>query len=324
MKISVIVPTHNRSDALEKTLEHLAVQQFSEEWEVIVVNNNCTDATDKVVEKAKNDFPVSLMLVYEKTPGAAAARNAGARMAKGDYLIFIDNDILTEPDFIRQHYEALKQNPNSWIVGQVANLPAQEKSIFGKYRKTLYPIFPLNEPIRLTEGITGQTVSLPRQDFLELDGFDENFYVASGEDNEFAMRARKQLGIKTLLLPSILVVHNDWAGSTFEDFRCRQHIYSETEFYFWQRYGDEHPRLKLVKENLPVDWKNDSPKSLFRKKAKQFLGNTLMQDILLKLCNSLEKVNAPSFILWRLYKLTLAGAINSGFQKGRLEYLKRR
>ena len=78
-KFSVIIPTHNRAEALRLTLANLARQQFTEPWEVIVVNNRCTDNTDALVED--QDFPAPLRLVHEDTPGAAAARNAGAVLA---------------------------------------------------------------------------------------------------------------------------------------------------------------------------------------------------------------------------------------------------
>lgn len=317
MKFSAIIPTHNRSDALQLTLKHLAAQNFDGEWEVIVVNNNCIDDTDEAVKQ--QNFPVSLRLTHEKIPGAAAARNAGARIAEGKYLVFIDNDILTEPNFLQLHLNALQQNPNSWINGQVINLPEQENSVFGEYRKLFYPVISQTEKIREINGITGQNLSLPRQDFAKLDGFDENFY--SGEDNEFAMRARKQLGVKTLLAPNILVVHNDWAGWTFPDFCLRQRIYARTEFFSWQRYGDEHPRLLLVKENLPADWRNDSVRQLFRKQVKRFLGENVSQKTLLRICALLERSSAPRPLLWRFYKLALAGAINRGFREGREEFL---
>ena len=137
MKISVIVPTHNRSEALNRTLSHLAKQNFDQPWEVIVVNNRSTDDTDAVVQNQK--FPVPLRLVHEDTPGAAAARNAGVEVASGEYLLFIDNDILVEADFIQRHFKALMKYPGCWIVGHIVALPEHEATPFGEYRKGLSP-----------------------------------------------------------------------------------------------------------------------------------------------------------------------------------------
>jgi glycosyltransferase involved in cell wall biosynthesis len=64
VKISVIVPTHNRSDALALTLQHLSKQDFGESWEAVVVNNNCTDDTDVFVGEWKKKLPVPLYYLY--------------------------------------------------------------------------------------------------------------------------------------------------------------------------------------------------------------------------------------------------------------------
>ena len=79
MKVSVIVPTHNRAEALEKTLHYLSQQVFEHLWEVVVVNNNCTDNTDEVVEKAIKNFPVSLKLVHEKKTRCFCREKCGSK-----------------------------------------------------------------------------------------------------------------------------------------------------------------------------------------------------------------------------------------------------
>ena len=317
--ISVIIPTHNRSDALDLTLKGLAEQKFNEDWEVFVINNNCTDNTDQIVNKWRGKFPVSLALLHQNIPGAAAARNAGARQAKGEYLVFIDNDILVEPDFLERHRRALMENPNSWIVGMVANLPEQENSPFGRFRRSLAAVDE-SPGVKEIFGFSGAISSLPRTDFEKLGGFDENFHVASGEDQELSIRARRQLGVKVLLVPDILAVHNDWAGWTFEDFCLRQRIYARTEYLFWQKYGDEHPRLGMVLESFPVDWRMDSLNLKIRKMRKRILGSGVSQKILLNISTSLEKFSVFRPVLWQFYKLRLAGAINEGLREGRKHY----
>ena len=313
MKISVVIPTHNRADALDKTLVYLRQQIFEPLWEVVVVNNNCTDDTDKVIARHQQIFPVPLLIVHEVKPGAAAARNAGARMAKGEYLVFIDNDILTNPDFLKLHYNNLLKRKRCWYVGYISNLPEQEKTPFGKFKKSLEP-----EPgISVTEigGITGQTTSMPKQDFDLLGGFDENFHVASGEDRELAIRAKKS-GIRIFLDPQIRVLHNDWAGATIKDYCNRQRTYTLTEPFFWQKYGNETPRLKMVKENLPPSLKYDGFRLCCWKITKSMLGSKLGQGIVIGLCGVCEKIFPRPFILWRLYRLAIVGAIYKGFNEG--------
>lgn len=314
MKVSVVIPTHNRSDALAKTLAQLAQQQFDQPWEVIVVNNRCTDNTDAVVQRQV--FPVPLRLVHEEIPGAAAARNAGAAVARGDFIIFLDNDILVGADFVQRHYDALMVHSDCWILGQVVSLPEQERTPFGQFRQALCPYVPPDQGMTEARDLTGAIFSLPRADLARLGGFDEMFDVASGEDLELAMRAWRA-GITILFDPSIVGVHNDWAGFSIRDYCRRQRLYSRTEPLFWHKYGEAHPRQKLVRENRPpLGWRQDGLGLLCRKTVKRFVGTRVMQSIFFGVCGVLEHTCPWPPVLWRLYRLALAGAIYKGFQEG--------
>ncbi|MDQ2974668.1 MAG: glycosyltransferase family 2 protein [Acidobacteriota bacterium] len=313
MRISVVIPTHNRAEALALTLSNLAKLVFDEPWELIVTNNRCTDGTDALVKRQR--FPVPLRLIHEETPGPAAARNAGARQAQGQYVLFMDNDILVQPDFLRRHLNALESHPGCWVVGQVVNLPEQESTPFGRFRKSLFPFIPVNEPAIETDAITGQNMSLPHADFEALGGFDESFFVASGEDRELLYRAKK-LGIKLILDPGIVVLHNDWAGSTIQDFCFRTRLYCQTEPLFWRKYGDAYPRQKLVKENSAPSWQADPLSLILWKQTKKLLGGRAGQTTLLRACEIVERMWPWPPLLWRLYRLAVAGAMYKGFQEG--------
>lgn len=312
--VSVIIPTHNRSEALAKTLSELAKQQFPQPWEVIVVNNCSTDDTDELV--LRQAFPVSLRLTHRKdTTGPGAARNAGAAVSTGDYLLFMDNDILVQPDFVQRHWNALLSHPGCWIVGQIVNLPEQESTPFGRFRRSLSPYDPPDRPVREAQGVTGQSLSLPRADFERLHGFDEGFYSASVEDIELAVRAW-QAGIKILYVPGIISVHNDWAGFTIRDYCQRQRTYAHCEPPFWQKYGKDYPKQEIVRANLPIRWGQDRPGLLFRKLLKKFVALSPVRWTLFGACDVLEHLCPWPPVLWRLYRLLLSGAIYRGFQEG--------
>jgi GT2 family glycosyltransferase len=313
MKISVVIPTHNRSDALAKTLLNLSKQQFTESWEVIVVNNRSTDDTDEVVHR--RSFPVPLRLVHEEKPGVAAARNSGIAIAHGRYIVLLDDDILVESDFLRRHYDLLLSNAGCWIMGQVVNLPEQNVTPFGKYRQTLYGYIPRESAGGEAHWLNGNSVSLPRSDWERLGGFDERFSGASVEDYDFAVRAW-DAGIKILFRPSIVAIHNDWAGFSIDDYCQRQRLYSQSEPLFWKKYGDRHVRMNLVQQNLPPDWRRDNPALFAKKLVKNQLAAKNWQAILSGMCAFLERSWPWPPLLHRLYKLMLAVAIYQGFQEG--------
>jgi GT2 family glycosyltransferase len=255
-------------------------------------------------------------LVHEPVPGPAAARNAGARQATGDYVLFMDNDILVEPNYLQSHLNALVNHPRCWLVGQVVNLPEQENTPFGRYRKSLFPLFSCDKAPFETDVITTQCLSLPRADFEALGGFDESFFVASGEDRELLMRAKAARNIRLILDPSIMVLHNDWSGTTIEDFCRRNRLYTQTEPLFWRKHPEAYPRQELLKQNSAPNWKTDSFALILRKRVKQLVGTDAGQRLMCGLCSVFEGTWPWPPVLWRLYRFAAAGAIYRGFQEG--------
>lgn len=112
---TIIIPTHNRSALLKKLLESLSLQSSPpEKFEVIVIADGCKDDTADMV---KNYEAAYLLSLFELPGlGAASARNKGATLAKGSYLIFLDDDMEPSVDFIDQHIAA-HRNENSVIIG---------------------------------------------------------------------------------------------------------------------------------------------------------------------------------------------------------------
>ena len=88
-RISAIICTHNREDYLGAAIDSLLEQDFAD-YEVIVVDNASTDSTRAIVE-ARLPHP-QLQYVYEANLGLSVARNAGAAVAKGEILAYLDDD----------------------------------------------------------------------------------------------------------------------------------------------------------------------------------------------------------------------------------------
>lgn len=104
MKISVIVTTYNRVDALSLVLQSLACQS-DDNFEVIVADDGSRDDTGAMVKAFAADSPMPLRHVWQPDAGfrAGRARNQAAAQATGDYLIYLDGDCLAQPDFVAQH-----------------------------------------------------------------------------------------------------------------------------------------------------------------------------------------------------------------------------
>jgi glycosyltransferase involved in cell wall biosynthesis len=84
-------------------------------WEVLVVNNNCTDQTDDVAASFSNRLP--LRLVFESAPGLSHARNAAVRAAYGDYVIWTDDDVLVSTGWLSAYVSAFDRRPDAAVFG---------------------------------------------------------------------------------------------------------------------------------------------------------------------------------------------------------------
>ena len=100
MKITVAICTWNRSALLDKTLTqmHQLCIPPGIEWELIVVNNDCSDDTDRVIARHCAHLPV--VRVFEGKPGQGHARNAALRLARGEYLLWTDDDVLVDSAWV--------------------------------------------------------------------------------------------------------------------------------------------------------------------------------------------------------------------------------
>ena len=114
--LSVCICTYNRAQSLARTLDTLAAQN-GVDWatvEVIVIDNNCTDDTRDIVAAAAARLPVRR--VIEQAQGLANARNRALAVSRGRWIIFTDDDVLLEQDWLRSYNEAFDEFPEANIA----------------------------------------------------------------------------------------------------------------------------------------------------------------------------------------------------------------
>ena len=114
-QISVVICTWNRSRLLRLTLEQMTRLEVlpGMSWELIVVNNNCTDDTDVVLADFRDRLP--LVRLVEPVPGKSHAGNLAVREAKGEYIIWTDDDVLVDPSWLNAYVNAFAQWPHATI-----------------------------------------------------------------------------------------------------------------------------------------------------------------------------------------------------------------
>ena len=138
MDASIIVCTYNRAESLKDTLAALARLEASPErtWEVVVVDNNSRDHTKQVVEATQQTWP-RLRYVFESAQGLSHARNRGIAESTGEVILFTDDDVLPESD---------------WLEITLAGLEKYQADACGGY---IAPIWETPPPSWLTERFYG-------------------------------------------------------------------------------------------------------------------------------------------------------------------------
>ena len=117
MFITIAICTFNRAEALSQTFESLMVMSVPNDisWEVLIVNNNSTDHTDDVISEYVGRLPVRREL--EPQAGKSNALNRAIDVAKGDYIVWIDDDVLVDAGLVTAYVEAFRRRPEAAIFG---------------------------------------------------------------------------------------------------------------------------------------------------------------------------------------------------------------
>jgi len=116
--ISVIIPTLNRSGSLRKAVSSACKQTFeTERYEIVVVDNGSTDHTAEVTRQIVRSSNKSVRYVYEARLGLHNARNAGVRAARGDILVFTDDDATFHRKWLRAYADAFRKYPDMVAAG---------------------------------------------------------------------------------------------------------------------------------------------------------------------------------------------------------------
>jgi len=115
MKVSVVIPTHNRSEQLIKTVESV-LNQTHKEFEIIIVSDGSTDNTDQVIAELEQRDNRIKGIVYHPSGGANKARNKGIEAAKYEWVAFLDDDDQWYPDKLEAQLKVVQADESIGLV----------------------------------------------------------------------------------------------------------------------------------------------------------------------------------------------------------------
>jgi cellulose synthase/poly-beta-1,6-N-acetylglucosamine synthase-like glycosyltransferase len=205
IRYSVIVPAYNAGGTVAECLRALAGQTLpASEYEVIVVDDGSTDATAGIVKT----FPVRCL--SQPNRGPAAARNLGAREAKGEIILFTDSDCVPDPGWLA---EMAKPFVDPGVVAVKGAYRTDQRSLVARFAQVEFEErFELLKKAASIDMIDTYSAAYRKAVFDEAGGFDESFPVANNEDTELSYKL-SSLGKKMVFNPRAVVAHQNHPAS---------------------------------------------------------------------------------------------------------------
>ncbi len=252
--LSVIIPTYNNRETLRKTLLTLFAQTFPpDRYEIIILDDGSTDETDAMIKTLRS--PVGLTYCWQENRGRAAARNAGARLAHGRILLYLDSDIFTSPDLLQRHYHYYQAYPGPiGVQGRTVVHPESKVTPFMK-TKELFPDLTRRKRIDLTPySFITRNVSIRAEDLWAVGGFDESFPGYGWEDIELGLRLHAN-GVRLFYDPAAIGYHYD--VETLDRTCAKLYQAGVGAVYFWRKHDRRHGLgvfLEIHPLMLPLKW----------------------------------------------------------------------
>jgi glycosyltransferase involved in cell wall biosynthesis len=212
-KISVIVTTYNRPDALAAVIEACFAQD-DPHFEIIIADDGSTNNTRDCVEVLRRRAPVPLRHVWQPDEGfrAARVRNLGTLAASGDYIVFLDGDCIPEKNFVSQHRKLAR--PGFLVSGsrvllserytrtlldahidlhRLGTLERLRLRMAGDFNKFLQTVLVLPDAGRERRKFSWRRIkscnlAVWRSDLERVNGFDESFTGWGHEDSDLVVR----------------------------------------------------------------------------------------------------------------------------------------
>ncbi|MBC5810265.1 MAG: glycosyltransferase [Candidatus Eremiobacteraeota bacterium] len=178
MKLSVVIATRDRAAFLTRALDSLAGQRDAPAFETIVADNGSSDGTAALLEERSRAPAFPLRSVYVGAPNRGAARNAGIAAARGEIVVFVDDDVVLSERFLAAHAAAHPQGSRLAVSGPILNVPS-------------YDDRPAPRPFNYVNTfLCTCNASVRRTDLERAGGFDERFHLYGWEDTELGLRLR--------------------------------------------------------------------------------------------------------------------------------------
>jgi len=265
VSVSAIITTYNRACYLEKAINSVLDQSYKD-FELLILDNSSTDGTEAVVNRYNDD---RIRYIRHEPMNISQTRNLGVRLAKGEWIAFLDDDDEWLPNKLSAEISLfnLSSSDTALVYGGFIRVDSNGKTLC-EYQSALHGSV-LKDLLMLHDDFTGSASNpmLKKSAVLALNGFDEN--VKTGEDWEFYLRLAEKYKVAVISEPIVRVRHHHGArlGDRLKDYidlemkvmdRFERIFQSDIKLrsFYLQRLGGKYIRLGNTREGFKYLFKS--------------------------------------------------------------------
>ncbi|MBS3140778.1 glycosyltransferase family 2 protein [Candidatus Woesearchaeota archaeon] len=208
MNLSIVIPSFNRKDDLERCINSILSQNY-EDYEIIIVDNGSKDGTREFLKNLKQKLNSRLKLILNSSNiGASEARNQALRIITSKYVLFLDSDAELKSENTLQLMLNLMESNERKKIGQLGGEIINGKIRLGNSERNGDGLFSWFDSLKMkeTDYVPTSNCIMPLSLLKELGGFDP-YYIYGYEDNDLGWRVRKK-GLKCIMDDKIAAYHH--------------------------------------------------------------------------------------------------------------------
>ncbi len=236
--VSIIIPVYKKVEYTKECIKTI-IQTVDLPYEIVIIDNAFTDATKEII----SSFPNVRLIGNKGNKGFAEACNQGARIARGQYLVFLENDTIPQKGWLRELVSTAEHDLKIGAAGsklispngklQEAGGIIWDDGTYWKYGREDNPFKPQYNYVREVDFCSGSCLLIRKNLFECIGGFDIQFAPASYEDIDLCFSVRK-MGYKVIFNPKTEIIHEEITAGTDQGTKQDERINHKRFVDKWQ------------------------------------------------------------------------------------------
>lgn len=317
MRVSVIIPTHNRRASVLRTLKSLREQSLpSTNFDVIVVDDGSVDDTPTI---AGEKFPFEFTYLRQENQGATIARNNGVQHSRGEVLVFIDDDITISPHTLEALAHTVTEQPRTVAMGVLIQRTPGEPTVYARVMLAAEPHrTPARDVVLDCVECNTELLAVRRADFLALGMLQDPTHGAgwpNWDDVDFGYRTAVA-GYRLVQVAQAVGTHWDYSLSDLRTASRRWMRAGRSAIYLFETHPGLRGKIPMLVDKMPIQRRADSSKLIVRKILRRVASTWAVIKILELMTAFFERVCPRPAILGALYRWVHGGYMAQGIRAG--------